>query len=146
MTLTEQLILGGLMIALTVAIQGILLDIIIHKARHASSFLSNRIYAWKPVLSSLIVVAVFGIHIIQIWLWALLYLWLDAIPLHSFDDALYFSTSTFSTAGYGDIVLSSSTRMLSAIEAANGFLAFGWTTAFIFEVISKLYKSEAKSL
>ena len=146
MTLFNQLIVGGCMIALTVAIQAIALDFIIHKAKPVEDYLRRRLAIWKPVLSSLIVVTVFCVHIIQIWLWAILYLQLEAVPIHTFSEALYFSTVTFSTVGYGDITLSQDARMLSAIEASNGFLSFGWTTAFIFEVISKLYRSEAKSL
>lgn len=68
------------------------------------------------------------------------------MTLLNLPDALYFSTVTFTTVGFGDIVLAPSIRMLSAIEAANGFLLFGWTTAFIFELISKIYAYEAKGL
>ena len=146
MSLIYQLLVGGLMIALTVAIQAVALDFIIIKAKFAKALISHRVYAWKPILASVVVVTVFFIHIVQIWLWAILYLSLDSIPLNTLADALYFSTVTFSTVGYGDITLKHSARMLSAIEAANGFLLFGWTTAFIFEVISKIYKSEARSL
>jgi hypothetical protein len=80
------------------------------------------------------------------WLWALLYLALGCAPLANLSDALYFATVTYTTLGFGDIILEPSFRILSGIEAANGFLLFGWTTAFIFEVISQLYRSEARSI
>ena len=134
------------MIALTVAIHALALDLIFHKAKSVVSFAKRHVYAWKPIITSLIVVLIFCVHIIQIWLWAFLYLLLDAVPIHNLSEALYFSTVTFTTVGYGDIVLDSTVRMLSAIEAANGFLLFGWTTAFIFELISQIYKPEARGL
>ena len=62
------------------------------------------------------------------------------------EKALYFSTVTYSTLGYGDIIIGEGYRMLAAIEGTNGFLLFGWTTAFIFEIISQMYKAEAKKL
>ena len=83
---------------------------------------------------------VFVAHIVEIWIWAGFYLSLD--EFNSFSDALYFSTSTFTTVGYGDIVLSEKWRLISSFQAANGFILFGWSTAFIFEIMSKLYKDE----
>ena len=146
MELFLQLVVGGCMIALTVAIQAISLDLIIRRSGRVEKLLRSRVASWKPILASLLVVMVFCVHIVQIWIWALLYLYLDSVHLHTVADALYFSTVTFSTVGFGDIVLSPDIRMLSAIEAANGFLIFGWTTAFIFELISKLYKVETKKI
>jgi voltage-gated potassium channel Kch len=55
---------------------------------------------------------------------------------------LYFSTTTFTTVGYGDVFLDKEWRLLSAFQSANGFIMFGWSTAFIFEIMSKLYKEE----
>lgn len=146
MDLVNQLMIGGIMIAITVAIHAIALHVIIRHAKDAAAYARKRTYIWKPLISSGIVVCVFSVHVVEIWLWAILFLMLDAVPITNLSDALYFSTATFTTVGYGDIVLDPSTRMLGAIEAANGFLLFGWTTAFIFEVISQIYKPEAKGL
>lgn len=88
------------------------------------------------------VLVVFLSHIVQIWLWALLFLYLEPNILHNLETALYFSTSSFTTVGFGDVFLDEEWRLLSSFEAANGFILFGWSTAFIFEIISKLYKDE----
>ena len=55
-----------------------------------------------------------------------------------FEAALYFSTTSFTTIGYGDVVLDKQWRLVSAIEGANGLLLFGWSTAFLFSVISRM--------
>lgn len=141
-----QLIIGGAMIGITVAIHAFALDLIIHRASSLAPRVKQRFYGWKPLITSLVVILVFSAHIVEIWLWAILYLLLEPVTLLNLPDALYFSTVTFTTVGFGDIVLAPSIRMLSAIEAANGFLLFGWTTAFIFELISKIYAYEAKGL
>jgi hypothetical protein len=49
---------------------------------------------------------------------------------------------TFTTPGYGDVVLSGDWRTLASIQAANGVIIFGWTTALIFYLIQKPYKDE----
>lgn len=75
-------------------------------------------------------------HTVEIWAWALLYLLLGQFD--SFEAALYFSTVTFTTLGYGDIVLQQKWQLLSSVEAVNGIILFGVSTAVIFEVLRKL--------
>lgn len=75
------------------------------------------------------VLGLFAVHTVEIWLWAFVY-----VSLGTFDgleDALYFSTSTFATVGYGDLVLPPSWRLLGALEGLNGFLLIGWSTAYL---------------
>lgn len=147
MSLFMQLFLGGVMIGVTVMIHAIALDFIMKHARFAEAIIRVVFKSlWRPVMASVIVVSVFVSHIVQIWLWALLYVTVDAQSLADFSETLYFATVTYTTLGYGDVTLNPSFRMLSAIEGANGFLLFGWTTAFIFEVIAQLYEKEAKEL
>lgn len=52
----------------------------------------------------------------------------SALP--DFESALYFSATSFTTLGYGDVVLDPKWRLFGAIERANGLLLFGWSTAF----------------
>ena len=75
--------------------------------------------------------------ILDVTLWATFYYVSGALP--SFEEALYFSTVTFTTVGYGDIVLSREWRQLATFEAINGWIIFGWATALIMAVIQRLY-------
>jgi hypothetical protein len=75
--------------------------------------------------------------IAEVWLWAGVYLVLGAFS--TLEEALYFSTVTFSTLGYGDVVLDKSWRLLGSFEAANGLFLFGWSTALVFTVVQKLH-------
>lgn len=74
--------------------------------------------------------------VVEIWLWAGLFIGLGAIE--TLEEALYFSTVTFSTLGYGDVVLDSRWRLLASFEAANGLFLFGWSTALVFAVVQRL--------
>lgn len=97
--------------------------------------------AWRQMgLILLVVLALFAIHTLQIWIWALVYVWLDAFE--TFEAALYYSTSSFTTVGYGDLVPDQRWRILGAIESANGFLLLGWSTAFLISVVTRLRSIE----
>jgi hypothetical protein len=69
-------------------------------------------------------------------LWAILFMMCG--EFRYFGTALYHSAVNYSTLGYGDIVMSPKWRMLGPIEAANGALLFGVSTAMIFAVIQGL--------
>ncbi|MDE2383528.1 MAG: two pore domain potassium channel family protein [Alphaproteobacteria bacterium] len=83
-----------------------------------------------------VMLGIFAIHTVEIWLYAVLYFALGALP--NFETALYFSTVTFSSVGYGDVVLSPQWRVFGAIEAPNGLILIGWSTAFLISLMSRL--------
>jgi hypothetical protein len=76
------------------------------------------------------------IHTVEIWLYAFLYLALGA--LHEFETALYFSTVTYASIGYGDVLLPKGWRILGAIEGATGIIMLGWSTAFLVSMLARL--------
>ncbi len=78
----------------------------------------------------------FGLHTAEIWAYAILYDGVGATP--SFEDALYFSTVTYATIGYGDLTLPRNWRILGAIEGANGVILLGWSTAFFVSVVGRI--------
>lgn len=89
------------------------------------------------LLSAVMLLLMLG-NCLQMALWAGLFLLLGEFD--QFVDALYFSGVTFATLGYGDLVLSEGWRLLSALEAANGILMFGVSTAVMTAAVSDLFK------
>ena len=79
------------------------------------------------------------LHLAEISLWAVFYLWRDAMP--DLPSALYFSAVTYTTTGYGDVVLSEGWRLLGAVEALTGILMCGWSTGFFFAVVNRVYQA-----
>ena len=75
-------------------------------------------------------------HLTQIALWALAFLMVEEIS--TFEVAFYFSAENYTALGYGDIVLSERWRLLGPLEAINGLLLFGLSTAVMFAVMSRL--------
>jgi hypothetical protein len=138
-----QLLIGCFMISLTVVIHAVALDRLVGLLEKLGPFSFHYFRkSWEVPLMVITVLGVFLTHIIQIWIWAVLFFYLEPEILPTFEAALYLSTSSFTTVGFGDIFLDEKWRLLSSFEAANGFILFGWSTAFIFEIISKLYKDE----
>ncbi len=140
----HQLIIGTVLICLTVIIHAVSLDFLIkqiEKYKNSSRLIFKK--HWKLPLIIIAVLGVFLALIIEIWLWAVFYLYLDIAAIADLEEALYFSTTTFTTVGYGDVVLEKDWRLVSSFQSANGFILFGWSTAFIFEIISKLYKGDS---
>jgi len=92
---------------------------------------------WRRVsLVSALVLLLFFAALLEVGIWAAVYLMVGAIS--ALEPALYFSTVTFTTLGYGDVTLSEGWRLLASFEAANGIILFGWTTALIFAVLRRL--------
>ena len=81
-------------------------------------------------------VALILLHTAQVALWALLYRWQLG---WDFDKALYFSTVTYATIGYGDVVPPEGFRVGAAIEGMSGVLLLGWSSAIVFAVVNRLF-------
>lgn len=79
----------------------------------------------------------------EVLLWAFFYWFHPAITsLPDLETAAYFSMVTFTAVGYGDVVITGPWRVLAGIEAANGVIIFGWTTALLFYFIQQTYKQQ----
>ncbi len=101
-------------------------------------------YLSKAVSVSLLAAWMFLAVVAEALVWAQVYLWnpnIHALP--DIETAFYFSMVTFTSVGYGDIVLDGSWRMLASIQGANGVIIFGWTTALIFSYIQRIYMHSA---
>ena len=131
----SQLTIGSALVVVTVLVHGVSLDIILTALRAIGM---ETLIRWRLLSLSLLVLAVFSAHLIEIWIWAVFYFFIEEIP--TFKTALYFSTSSFTTVGYGDLTLSEEWRLLGSMESANGMILFGWSTAFIFTVIHRIYE------
>ena len=85
---------------------------------------------------------VFGIFVIvsahtaQVWIWSVAFFWMAELP--DLATSFYFATVTYTTLGYGDIVLGPDTRIVATFCAITGLLTFGISTAFLIGVLSRV--------
>ncbi|MFN3636641.1 MAG: potassium channel family protein [Rhizobium rhizophilum] len=124
-----NLALGTLMISLTVVIHTFGLMAV----THAMAWITDRIrlhgHRSRMLAMNTVVIGVFAVLTAEVWLWAAGFMVIGVID--DFETALYFSTTTFSTVGFGDVVPNPEWRMLAALEGVNGFLLIGWSTAYL---------------
>lgn len=92
----------------------------------------------RAVVILIVVLALFTLHGIEIWLYAAVYLVIGAVQ--SLEGAVYFSTITYASIGFGDSEMARPWRLVGAIEGINGVILLGWSTAFFVTVIARLPK------
>ena len=137
-------LIGGGLVAITVVIHALGTNFLV---RYLASTYLDRTGHWgsRRALGALMIAAVtlVSLHTLEIMLWAGTYkVLVPAGELADFEAAVYFSFVTFTTLGYGDITLSDGWRLLSGIQALNGILLVGWSTALMFAVVQKTWESD----
>ena len=94
-------------------------------------------------LLTLVVVALLAVHLTEAASWAALYFYKGCFA--DFDTSLYFSMITYTTVGYGDVVLhDKGWRLIAGVEALTGSLMLCWSTVVLVQVITKLYRQRRK--
>ena len=93
---------------------------------------------------ALVVSFAFVAHLLEIAVWAVLFLLCGEFP--EFGTAYYHSAVNYTTLGYGDVIMTPSWRLLGPLEAANGALMFGVSTAIIFAVMQRLIEARFMDL
>ena len=87
---------------------------------------------------------IFVAHLIEIALWAVLFVICG--EFQEFGIAYYHSAVNYTTLGYGDLIMSPSWKLLGPVEAADGTLMFGVSTAIIFAIIVRLVQAQFEDL
>jgi hypothetical protein len=125
------------LIAVTIVIQALFMSAGLRTFRSIEARRPEYIASRPTPVTVTWVLFLFVPIILDVTLWATLYCLLGALP--TFENALYFSMVTFTTVGYGDIVLNKDWRLLATFEAMNGWIIFGWATALIIAIVQRLY-------
>ncbi len=96
------------------------------------------------------ITSVIGLHVLEIWLFALAYWGLlhwpatgavgGAAPI-AFGDAIYFSAVTFTTVGYGDLAPTGPVRLLAGTEALTGFVLIAWSASFTYLEMEQFWRA-----
>lgn len=135
-----EILLGtGLIVStiiISVALIGVAIQVLLHFA--------NRLSRGNHTLESMMALAatttwfVFVVTV-NVWLWAFAFLTLGIFT--ELEESLYFALVSFTTLGFGDIILPQEWRLLSGFTATAGFILFGLGTAFLFEVMQRFYNN-----
>ncbi len=134
---SEEILISAAMIAATVFFHAVIIS------ATAAIFRATKSRVWGPmrfirdsVMLTILSLILMSAHAIEIWGWAELVVRLDAFQ--NFEEALYFSSVTYTTLGFGDVLLPGEWRLLAGAIAADGLLLFGLSAAFLLETAARL--------
>ena len=104
--------------------------------------LRDRLTSRHALIRMVVVINVVGLflaalHVFEAGVWALAYWWLGAIGSPA--DAILYSIDSMSTRGGSGLTLERRWQLMGALEAADGMLLFGISTAFIFAFIQSYW-------
>ena len=139
--MTSQLAVGSTLIVLSFAIHAGFMALAIRAFRRHETWLARPPQLPK-LAGALCVLSVWLLASMSVtaWIWAAYLLWSGALA--DLETAVYFSLVSFTTLGFGDIVLDRPHRLLSGMLAANGLVLFGLTTAVLIDLIRSLHTKQ----
>ena len=100
---------------------------------------TRRLHPRTLALLSAVALLLFCLHMIEIGLFGLFYLWVGAVA--DLEEALYYSASAYSTLAQPDSNFPVAWRIVGALEGLVGFLMIGWSTAFFITDMNKLLRA-----
>jgi hypothetical protein len=136
-----KLLTAWCLLALTVTIHAAGLSAMLSRRR---SLLAPPDVRFWPVTGQIVRVAwwLVLLHLSEIAGWALFYWWQNCLP--DAESSFYFSGVTYTTLGYGDLVLPKEWRLLGPVEGLTGILMCGLSTGFFFAAVSRILASRAR--
>ncbi len=129
------LLTAGVLVAVTVAVHALGFALLLKGARRLRAGLPKRLLSATWLLIR-VTWALIVIHVVEITVWALFYWWSDCLP--DAESAFYFSGVTYTTVGYGDLLLPEPWRMLGPVEGLTGILMCGLSAGLFFALVSRM--------
>ena len=132
----DELVVALILLAVTVIIHASGMTAMLRWVLRSKSFVATRFWnqTWLLVRAAWCLV---GLHLVEVVLWALFFWRQRCLP--NLEASIYFSGVTYTTIGYGDLVLPSGWRLLGPMEGLSGILMCGLSTGFFFVLVTKLY-------
>ena len=132
-----NIIIAALLIVVTSVVHASGMILVLKAIRSQEGNLYNALRQKQIIWTCVTVLLMAIVSLVEVTVWASAYLALNAID--GFEQALYFSTVTFTSLGYGDVVIEENYRLLAAFEAINGVIMFGWTTAIVVAAVQHIF-------
>ncbi len=130
-------LLAVALLATCVTVQSLGMLVLIRWLSRVRRVLESRSTYLRVALLLRLFVGIVLLHLVQVGLWAVVFWRAQELP--NVDTALYFSLATYTTIGFGDVVVGPGWRVLAGIEGLTGILLVGWSTAFVFAVVNRTY-------
>ncbi len=129
----------------TILIHGLAVIVIVHFIRRQHRLERIGVQFWQDVAIVCTATLLGGAaHLLEITIWALVFVFCGEFA--QFAGAFYHSAVNYTTLGYGDVVMTPSWRLLGPLEAADGMLMFGVSTAIVVSVIQLMVRTRFRDL
>ena len=131
----DQLLVGTAVSICNITIHSLLMTAVVSVSRSTSTMRASHpslLLTWVMIATALVLMAA---HTCEVIVWALAYRIVDAAPAGS--GLIYFAFVNYTTLGYGDVLPKADWQLLGPMTAMNGVQLFGWSTAVIFQVLSR---------
>jgi hypothetical protein len=137
----HTLIIAAGLVAITVAVHAAGFGLVLGALVKTRAALPERAWpiTWLLVRTAWLLIL---IHVVEITVWALFYRWQQCLP--DAESAFYFSGVTYTTLGYGDLVLPNEWRMLAPVEGLTGILMCGLSAGLFFAMVTAIYAPRAR--
>ena len=134
----SAILIAAVLVAVTVAVHAAGFALMLRSLMKSRAGLPTQAWpiAWLLIRVTWLLIL---IHVAEITVWALFYLWGGCLP--DAESAFYFSGVTYATIGYGDLVLPKPWRMLGPVEGLTGILMCGLSAGLFFAVVTRIYTS-----
>ena len=140
-----EILLGLSITTLTLVIHGLGMYVVMHKFElNWPRYLEERNEVVRQVYFGRLIVLMLLTHLVEIVLIASVLL-----GIHAFAElrtAFYFTGETYTTLGFGDILLPREWRQLALFIAMSGLFSFGWSTGVLVSIVGKTYEAQFSNL
>lgn len=142
MIFTLQAGAAVVLVTLTLGLQCAGMTVLIEWARDSIERGVRQFSSWRSsVLMIRFTTALIVLHFLEIVLWAGFYRW-RCLP--TWESSFYFSATSYSTVGYGDLVLPHIWRLLGPVESVAGVLMSGISVSTLFAIMVRLVQGDEK--
>ena len=131
-------LLASALLATCVIVQSLGMLVLIRWLVRLRRVLESRSTYLRVALLLRLFVGIVLLHLTQVGLWAIVFWRTQELP--NLEAALYFSLTSYTTIGFGDVVVGPGWRLLAGIEGHTGILLVGWSTAFVFALVNRMYE------
>jgi voltage-gated potassium channel len=143
MTFVNQVVVAIVLVTATLFMQCAGMAVLIHWAKVSIERGLKTLSAWRAsVLMIRLTTALIILHFAEILFWATAYRW---CCLASWESSFYFSATSYSTVGYGDVVLPRIWRLLGPVESMTGVLMSGISVSVLFAILVRMVGNEDSS-
>jgi len=135
-----RLVMPGILLSVCVVVHALAMTTVIRRLGRSRISTASRFLPTMWVLVRIALWLLF-VHLFEIAVWA--YFLASQLVFPDFKTALYFSAVTYTTVGYGDLVLPETWRMFAGVEGLTGILMCGWSTSVFYAVVSRIYSAHS---